>query len=103
MKNKNEFDFLLLMVQVLISCASFDSSSQGGKVDESLSRPAIVSEKPEQKVPEKEQFNVFNYDYERTGDSIERPLFSLKGGDHLELQNAVFDFLLFTIGELKFG
>ena len=45
--------FFLLMVQVLISCASFDSSSQGSKVDESLNRLTIVSEKPEPKVLKK--------------------------------------------------
>jgi len=83
--------FSLLAVQLLISCSALDLNNQNLEVNKAL-KPPIVLEKSESKTPDKKPINFFNYDYPRKNGLNQRPLFSLKGGDHLELPNAIFDF-----------
>ena len=84
--------FLLLVFQGLISCAAIESNSQNEKVDEVSIKPSPNVEKPSLKESSLANQNVFNYSYPRKEGESLRPLFSIKGGDHLDLPNAVFDF-----------
>ena len=84
--------FLLLSFQMLFSCAAIDSKNKNARVDQTLEQPSKNVTKPNLKERFGNGTNVFNYSYPKKQGESKRPLFSLQGGDHLDLPNAVFDF-----------
>ena len=84
--------FLLLVFQTLVSCAVTDSKSKIDIPSKKPAQPFKNVEKRSLKENLRNGTNVFNYSYPKREGESQRPLFSLKGGDHLDLPNAMFDF-----------
>jgi len=84
--------FLLLVFQTLVSCAVTDSRSKIDIPSKKPAQPFKNVEKRSLKENLRNGTNVFNYSYPKREGESQRPLFSLKGGDHLDLPNAMFDF-----------